>query len=50
MNQCSMALDSNNNPHVATFHAEEPLRVENVQHGPPPHIAEQLNYYHCQSS
>jgi hypothetical protein len=46
MNQCSMALDSHHNPHVATFHTEEPRPVENVQHNPPPHISQELNFYH----
>ncbi len=46
MNQCAMTLDSNNNPHVATFHLEEPLEPEHLQHDPPQDIRQRLNYYH----
>ena len=46
MNQGSMALDSNNNPHVATFHREEPYEPENLEHSPPAEVRRQLTYYH----
>jgi len=46
MNQCSMALDANNNPHVATYHMEEPYRPERVGHGPPSHARDRLHYFH----
>lgn len=46
MNQCAMTLDSNNNPHVATFHMEEPFEPQDVQHDPPAEALDRLNYYH----
>lgn len=46
MNQCSMALDSNNNPHVATYHMQDPYVPEDLQHNPPSHVRDRLNYYH----
>ena len=46
MNQCGMTLDSQNRPHVATFHLEKPYVPENLQHDPPAHVRQQLNYYH----
>ncbi len=46
MNQCAMTLDSNNNPHVATYHMEEPYEPEDLQHGPPAEALDRLNYYH----
>jgi len=46
MNQCGMTLDSENNPHVATYHMEEVLVTEEVQHDPPSGEMWRLNYYH----
>lgn len=46
MNQCAMTLDSNNSPHVATYHMAEPFEPENLQHDPPREAVERLNYYH----
>lgn len=46
MNQCAMTLDSNNNPHVATYHMEEPFEPEDLQHNPPLDEKHRLNYYH----
>lgn len=46
MNQCAMTLDSNNQPHVATYHMAEPFRPEVLQHNPPLDEQHRLNYYH----
>lgn len=46
MNQCSMTLDSHHNPHVATFHAEEPHPSETLEHNPPNRVSQLLNLYH----
>lgn len=46
MNQCAMTLDSNNQPHVATYHMAEPFRPQDLQHNPPPDALHRLNYYH----
>lgn len=46
MNQCAMTLDSSNQPHVATFHLEEPFEPEHLQHDPPASVQHRLNYYH----
>ncbi|MFP4173599.1 MAG: BNR repeat-containing protein [Candidatus Hydrogenedentota bacterium] len=46
MNQCAMTLDSNNNPHVATYHMEEPYEPGDLQHNPPAGVQDRLNYYH----
>ncbi len=46
MNQCSMALDSQGRPHVATYHMAEPFRPEDLQHNPPAEEEHRLNYYH----
>ncbi len=46
MNQCGMTLDSQNRPHVATFHMEKPFRPEEVTHDPPAEELHRLNYYH----
>lgn len=46
MNQCSMTLDSNNQPHVATYHMADTFRPEKLQHNPPLDEQHRLNYYH----
>lgn len=46
MNQCAMTLDSQNRPHVATYHMEAPFIPDNVQHDPPAEEQHRLNYYH----
>ncbi len=46
INQCAMTLDSGNQPHVATFHMEEPFEPEHLQHDPPANERHRLNYYH----
>ena len=46
MNQCAMTLDSQNRPHIATYHMEETFHPENLQHDPPADEQHRLNYYH----
>jgi hypothetical protein len=46
MNQCGMTLDSQNRPHVATFHMAEPWIPDEVEHDPPAEEHHRLNYYH----
>jgi hypothetical protein len=41
-----MTLDSNNQPHVATYHMEEPFAPEPLRHDPPTDARHRLNYYH----
>lgn len=46
MNQCAMTLDSNNNPHVVTFHLEDAFVPEDLRHDPPAEAAQRLRYFH----
>ncbi len=46
MNQGAMALDSRNQPHVATYHMEEPFVPEVLRHDPPAEARERLRYFH----
>lgn len=46
MNQCSMTVDSRGCPHVCTYHRENPYRPEELHHGPPAEIREQLRFHH----
>jgi len=46
MNQCAMNLDSQNCPHVATYHLVEPFIPEQQKHNPPALVYENLSHYH----
>jgi hypothetical protein len=46
MNQCSMTLDANNQPHVATFHMAEPFLPEDLKHDPPDNVLNRLAIHH----
>ena len=46
MNQCAMALDTQNQPHVATFKGPEPFIPKELEHNPPAEAAERLTFYH----
>ena len=46
MNQGAMTLDSRNQPHVATYHMQEPFAPEVLQHDPPAEVRHRLHYFH----
>jgi hypothetical protein len=46
MNQCGMALDQSGQPHVATFHMEEPYRPDVLEHDPPGEVLHRLAIHH----
>jgi hypothetical protein len=47
MNQTTMGLDLDNQPHVVTYHLEEPERPQGkLAHDPPPEIAAKLRLFH----
>jgi hypothetical protein len=46
MNTGSMAIDSKGQPHVATYHMAEPFIPEKLEHNPPAHVQNHLNFYH----
>ena len=47
MNQTTMGLDLDNQPHVVTYHLEEPERPQGkLAHNPPPEIAAKLRLFH----
>ena len=47
MNQCAMALDSRNQPHVATFHLPKPSpKPKKLRHGPPKALSTGLSLFH----
>ena len=45
-NQCAMALDSKNQPHVATFKLPGTFKPEKLRHDPPPAVRERLRFFH----
>lgn len=46
MNQCAMALDSKNQPHVALFKLPDTHKPEKLRHGPPPDVRARLRFFH----
>lgn len=46
MNQCAMALDARNQPHVATFRLPDTVKPEKLKHGPPSDVAARLRFFH----
>ena len=46
MNQCGMTLDHHNQPHVATFHMQDPWRPDVLVHNPPPEVFDRFFPYH----
>ncbi|MFW6162356.1 MAG: BNR repeat-containing protein [Planctomycetota bacterium] len=46
MNQCAMALDADNQPHVATYRLPDTARPERLTHSPPRDVAARLRFFH----
>ncbi len=46
MNQCAMALDSHNQPHVALYKLPNPYKPEALSHDPSPDVMAQLRFFH----
>jgi hypothetical protein len=46
MNQTTMVIDSQNRPHVITYHLPEPVRPDVVEHNPPEPLAARLRMFH----
>ena len=46
MNQCGMTLDRHNQPHVATFHMQEPWVPDELVHNPPSHVYDRFYPFH----
>lgn len=46
MNQCGMALDRANRPHVATFHMPAPFKPAELEHEPPADVRDRLAIRH----
>lgn len=46
MNQCAMALDSDNQPHVALFKLSDTFIPEKLEHDPPVEVKKRLSFFH----